>query len=157
MPVIRIFPSDLCYYMGFFSVRQEKSLCLNQQFILLKWKVYFLLWTISKADGHSQSAFATCSWTQSLCDLSVGAFNSHWHKHPPYPPLSALRTWSGGMLILRSTFLPIHLFRLKNAHSHMWVGVPIRINDQQNGLPQSAFVTCSWMQSLRNLHSLPTT
>ena len=43
--------------------------------------------------------FATCSWTQSLRDLSVGAFNSHWHKHPPYPLLSAPRTWSGGMLI----------------------------------------------------------
>ena len=41
--------------------------------------------------------FATCSWTQSLRDLSVGAFNSHWHKHPPHPPLSALRTWSGGL------------------------------------------------------------
>ena len=42
--------------------------------------------------------FATCSWTQSLRDLSVGAFNSHWHKHPPHPPLSAPRTWSGECL-----------------------------------------------------------
>ena len=41
--------------------------------------------------------------------MSVGAFNSHWHKHPPYPPLSALRTWSGRMLILRSKFsFPFH-------------------------------------------------
>ena len=60
-----------------------------------------------------QSAFTTCSGTQSLCDLSVGAFNSHGHKHPAYPPLSALHTWIGGMLILRSykVFLMIaHLY-----------------------------------------------
>ena len=28
----------------------------------------------------------------------MGAFNSHWHKHPPHPPLSAPRAWSGECL-----------------------------------------------------------
>ena len=57
---------------------------------------------------HSQSipaalltgpSFATCSWTQSLRDLPVGAFNLHWQKHPPHSTFSTPRTWSGGMLI----------------------------------------------------------
>ena len=25
---------------------------------------------------------------------AIWFFNSHWHKHPPHPPLSALHTWS---------------------------------------------------------------
>ena len=64
MPVIRIFPSDLCYYMGFFSVRQEKSLCLNQQFI------FFSEQSVKLTDirnplsllAHEHSRFATCQW-----------------------------------------------------------------------------------------------
>ena len=50
--------------------------------------------------------FSTCSWTQSLRDLSVGAFNSHWQKHPPHLLLSAPHTWSGGMLICVQSFHP---------------------------------------------------
>ena len=48
--------------------------------------------------------FATCSWTQSLRDLSVGAFNSHWHKHPPLTHRLVLCTLeAGGMLLCVQT------------------------------------------------------
>ena len=65
-------------------------------------KIYF----ISKAGirnplsllAHERSRFATCQWELlTPTDISI-------------PPLSALRTWSGGMLILRSIFIPTRIY-----------------------------------------------
>ena len=61
----------------------------------LSWQsIYFhsLQHALIKSIGYSQSipavlltgpSFATCSWAQSLLALPAGAFNCHWHKHPP--------------------------------------------------------------------------
>ena len=64
--------------------------------------------------------FATCSWMQSLCDLSVGDFNSHWQKHPPHPPLSALRNWSRGMLICVQTNFRKSSYNIMIAMLFIW-------------------------------------
>ena len=49
--------------------------------------------------AHERSRFATCQWELlTPTDISI----------PPYPPLSAPRTWSWGMLILRSNQSNIH-------------------------------------------------
>ena len=94
---------------------------------------------------------------QSLYGLSVRAFNSHWHKHPPsYPPLSALRSWSGGMLILRSKLIRLHS---SGNRTDLTVGDYVRLlaeksrnickADIRNPLSllaheRSRFATCQW-------------
>ena len=49
----------------------------------------------------------------------MGAFNSHWHKHPPHPPFSAPRTWSGDAYLrsrLLNWFVVHRPQRLKSSH-----------------------------------------
>lgn len=48
-----IYHSDLCYYMRFLSVRQEKSIPLNQQFTFTELKKVFHLCPVSEQKSKS--------------------------------------------------------------------------------------------------------
>ena len=76
-------------------------------------------------------------------------FNSHWQKHPPHPPFSAPRTWSGGML---DSIKKTALYRLS---LHHFLCVISDTSPRSLLPPRSASLKCSLRGSQRPSNSLP--